>query len=1252
MANGVCSCLSVCLQPTLVQSIFLNDPGQLESELSSCPLPDGPNSCDEQRRTLLHAAAFCGNVHITKMLLAKGARVNAKDVFWITPLHRVCCREEVPGGREEEALKPDLMLGLDVDRPSPRGRRSLLPGNFTSSYKEPQPFVTINHFPNGTTSTSVNPINSNTNNNHDQALLNWILGDISDHGGPTSPVDPHNLLVNGTLPQASVALPPNGRVDFANEPSTLKNSEWFNGCGPGVSRNENSVGLVRCNSQSFQTHLPTLEPLNLATLDDDEDWPDYGETCRTLLEAGADVSARDKLWQTPLHVAAANNAFTCAQAILAHQERRQAATNGSAHLKFNFLDISDKFGRTCLHHAVFNGHVQMARLLLDHGASPDILDKKQRRPAHYAAFLGHADLLRLLAQHGAQLEVFDQDRLTPLHAACAGGRSVAVQALLAMGARVDVPDARGNTGLHICSLNGKCEVASCLIAAHAPVSAKNALGYTPLHYAAASTHGGTCVQLLLVLGAMVNAKSGSGRTPLHMSAIHGRVTRAQNLINAGALLNTADRHGLTTLHIAARYGHELLVQCLLDRGAQAGHTARDGSSALHLAALYGHSGVCHKLVAAGADILGRDNAGRTAIHCAAFAGNLELVSEFYNFLGEQKVTKGLSFEVIVDSNGRTPLHYAVSNRQQHRDVNLLAYLSQRFPLDAGRPDVDGRTPLHLACALQDDLYVNFFLGLLKADEWCKLLDISGAGPLHYAAHAGNDMALKTILSQLSGHDIRSIVGRPPMAPTQRLSPIELAARGGHLECLRLLLEFAARWDANDGDEQKSTLQRSASSGQRPDLALIIAARHNREDCLLYLLKSGLYDVNVCDRRGRTPLMHAAMRSSGPTIRALLKQGGDVSLRDNRGLGVLHYAFNNPEATRELLEAGASILTRVKAPCKSPLHLAALTGNAKVLHALAEALQAELAADSMTASVTAANGLSFGGRRSLLSLRDPQGYSVLHYACYSGNRECVGLLLRLAEDEMSEDAELHVAPRAHFSELHCAAGHLNGVSLLESLIKLLGGQAVHARDARGRTALHVAAIRGVPRNCDVLISRGGRVDERDNQGYTPLTLAAQNGQCSVIELLLSRGADPLAQDCEGATALHRACLAHQEAVVQLLLERPQTIAALMGTGSAGLSVLVNVADHEGRTALHLAARNGLVSATQLLIQKGADVMAKDRFGHTPALCCATNAQVARCLKLILDVSPMAFAGGTSTGPSACPDMPSPPLSEEEEENFTH
>lgn len=67
--------------------------------------------------------------------------MNAKDVSWVTPLHRVCCREEVPGGREEEENKPDLMQGLDVTPPPNRVFRR-------------DPSLNISHFPNGTKSVS------------------------------------------------------------------------------------------------------------------------------------------------------------------------------------------------------------------------------------------------------------------------------------------------------------------------------------------------------------------------------------------------------------------------------------------------------------------------------------------------------------------------------------------------------------------------------------------------------------------------------------------------------------------------------------------------------------------------------------------------------------------------------------------------------------------------------------------------------------------------------------------------------------------------------------------------------------------------------------------------------------------------------------------------------------------------------------------------------------------------------------------
>ena len=46
---------------------------------------------DAEKRSPLHAAAYCGDPEITELLLMSGARVNTKDNRWLTPLHRACC---------------------------------------------------------------------------------------------------------------------------------------------------------------------------------------------------------------------------------------------------------------------------------------------------------------------------------------------------------------------------------------------------------------------------------------------------------------------------------------------------------------------------------------------------------------------------------------------------------------------------------------------------------------------------------------------------------------------------------------------------------------------------------------------------------------------------------------------------------------------------------------------------------------------------------------------------------------------------------------------------------------------------------------------------------------------------------------------------------------------------------------------------------------------------------------------------------
>ena len=45
---------------------------------------------DLEKRSPLHAAAYCGEGEIADLLIMSGARVNTKDNKWLTPLHRAC----------------------------------------------------------------------------------------------------------------------------------------------------------------------------------------------------------------------------------------------------------------------------------------------------------------------------------------------------------------------------------------------------------------------------------------------------------------------------------------------------------------------------------------------------------------------------------------------------------------------------------------------------------------------------------------------------------------------------------------------------------------------------------------------------------------------------------------------------------------------------------------------------------------------------------------------------------------------------------------------------------------------------------------------------------------------------------------------------------------------------------------------------------------------------------------------------------
>ncbi len=63
---------------------------------------------------------------------------------------------------------------------------------------------------------------------------------------------------------------------------------------------------------------------------------------------------------------------------------------------------------TPLHVALDMGHVDIARLLLKHGADMNSRDNSRNTPLHLASEYGHLETVRLLVERGANIDAEDR----------------------------------------------------------------------------------------------------------------------------------------------------------------------------------------------------------------------------------------------------------------------------------------------------------------------------------------------------------------------------------------------------------------------------------------------------------------------------------------------------------------------------------------------------------------------------------------------------------------------------------------------------------------------------------------------------------------------------------------------------------------------------------------------------------------------------------------------------------------------------
>jgi ankyrin repeat protein len=389
-----------------------------------------------------------------------------------------------------------------------------------------------------------------------------------------------------------------------------------------------------------------------------------------------------------------------------------------------------------------------------------------------------------------------------------------------------------------------------------------------------------------------------------------------------------------------------------------------------------------------------------------------------------------------------------------------------------------------------------------------------------------------------------------------------------------------------------------------------------------LLLRGGAKANAANDLGVTPLALACENGSAPMVEALLKAGANANARVTTGETALMTAARagNAIVVKALIARGADVNAKEPTHNQTALMWAASSAHPDVVRTLVEA-GADVNARSDVRPRVVHTGNRFGDRnesRGVVTM-DLGGFTPLLFAAREGDVESGKILLAAgasANDRAPNGASVLVVA-AH-------SGHGPFATLL-----LEKGADPNAADA-GYTALHAAVLRGDVALVNALLARGANpntplakgtpsryyskdwaLNSTSLAGTTPLWQAARYGDVTIMRALAAAGADPKYRSADGSTILIAAVAANSGFGTGDRRERyvgpgditptPQEnerVTYEAAVAALDLGADINATTQGGDTALHVAAQQALDSVARLLVEKGANLEAKNKRGLTP------------------------------------------------------
>ena len=417
--------------------------------------------------------------------------------------------------------------------------------------------------------------------------------------------------------------------------------------------------------------------------------------------------------------------------------------------------------------------------------------------------------------------------------------------------------------------------------------------------------------------------------------------------------------------------------------------------------------------------------------------------------------------------------------------------------------------------------------------------------------------------------------------------------------------------------------------------LYLASLHGSAPMIEKLLKAGA-DPNALGPEGETPLMLAARTGNLDAMRTLLDHHADVNAKDKlRSTTALMWAAEqgHPEAVKLLVEHGAAVGAQTDIDTRNARNNLANTVKQR-LHSSFGVLGKRGPGNDGTpplpqgqaarkATATQPNGedeVAAFFRRP--AKKDGGGLTPLVYAAREDCIECAKTMVeagadvnqrtfygwtpllvatqnrhyKLAAYLLEHGANPNLANKGGWTPLYLATDNRN----IEG-----GDYPVRAPDMDHLDFIKLLIAKGADVNARICGAEstpeecmGDSTETRTNftmqwlfeDGATPFLRAAQSGDVELMKLLLAHGANPKIFTAHDVTPLAVAAGIGWVEGVTFEWSPEETTEAVKMCLDLGLDP--NVADDEGRTALHGAAHKGRVEVIQLLVDHGADLNAHD------------------------------------------------------------